>query len=170
MKMFLFAAFAFASISASSLSAQAADVCDFMPCGNYQGTGSWYDVTGKVVRSYDENIQITKTGENTVNIKVFIYSGTKGKPWADTTIEFQKTGQFSLQSPSGRSFGIGFCSKQVCNVAFHPVDVKTEDGAYVNAFVNTLRFEGNTLKRYNMVSNNSNDAELAFQRSTLTKK
>lgn len=86
------------------------------------------------------------------------------------TLNFDSGGQFTIDSETGYRFGSGFCLNSVCNVAFRPIEIEDGSQKVMNAFVNTLRFEGTSLKRYNMVSNSSDDAEIIFQRSELTKK
>lgn len=148
------------------------DACtDFMPCGIYEGTGNWYDVNNTVTTPtpYSEKIEITKIDAANVNLKVWIYKGTIGTPWTDATVTFQENGHFVIKTAT-QDFGTGFCKNQVCTVAFRPVEVTRTGTPFMNAFVNTLRFEGPNLKRYNMVSNNSDDSKLQFQRSDLVKK
>lgn len=140
-----------------------------MPCGVYTGTGAWYDVNNANLGDYEETLELTSVDATTINLKVYIYKGTKGEPWADADLEFKPDGSFTATLVNGPEFGSGFCVNKVCTVAFRPVEVNPEGAPFMNAFVNTLRFEGNTLKRYNMVSNSSDDGRIEFQRSTLTK-
>jgi hypothetical protein len=149
------------------------DPCvDFMPCGVYEGSGAWYNADGsqRPGEQFSEKIEITKVDDLAVNIKVWIYQGAIGQPWTDAKIQFNDEGHFFVQSSKGYEFGSGYCNVGVCNVAFYPGEVKKDKMTFVNAFVNTLRFEGAMLKRYNMVSNSTDDAAVLFQRSTLTKK
>lgn len=169
MKGLIFSAIALFTV----VSHGATNACSFMPCGVYEGTGSWYDANNKATNAYAEKIEITPTGASAVTLKVFIYKigTTPTKPWSGPlTLKFDDAGQFTVESESGERFGSGFCVDSVCNVAFRPVKVDREGKTFINAFVNTLRFEGTTLKRYNMVSNNSVDSEMQFQRSELLKK
>jgi hypothetical protein len=148
--------------------------CAYMPCGNYEGRGSWYNADGKPEKDgqYNEKIQISQLDEHTVNIKVYIYRGdTAGKPWTDSNIVFDDRGQLNLVDEKGVSHAAGYCAHEVCTVSFRPVTAKEKDGKpFINAFVNILRFENGGLKRYNMVADSVIDSELKFQRSDLVKK
>ena len=142
-----------------------------VPCGTYEGTGSWYDSAGqpKAGRSYSEKIVLSKVDENTINIKVYIYQGTIGKPWTDSNMIFDSNGHFVMKNAAqGYEFGSGFCVKEACTVAFQPVNVTRENPPFINTFVDVLRFEGRTLKRFNMVVDGMTDAERFSQVSTLT--
>lgn len=155
------------------LSHAAKDGCDSIPCGTYEGSGSWYNVDNTPTKAYSEKIVIASAGPTAVTLEVYIYKPgtTPSKPWSGVlTLTFDSAGQFTVDSASGHRFGSGFCVKGVCNVAFRPVEVDDGGQKYLNAFVNTLRFEGVQLKRYNMVSNSAIDADIHFQRSELTKK
>lgn len=154
-------------------SAFAADIqCPkFMPCGDYQGTGSWYNVNGKAEENgnYNERILITPIDEKTVNVKVYIYRGEPSQPWTDADITFAENGQLTL-SHGGESHAAGFCAHEVCTISFAPVEVEYEGKKFINSFTDILRFDGGNLKRYNMVADSANDEELMFQRSDLKKK
>lgn len=161
---------AFSLVASAALAADEPK-CPYMPCGEYEGKGSWYDVNGKAEKDgqYDEKIIISPVDEKTVNIKVYIYRGTPGKPWTDSNIIFKENGEFSLVH-DGVSHAAGFCAHQVCTVSFAPVDVDDQGKKFVNSFTDILRFDGGNLKRYNMVADSANDNELMFQRSDLKKK
>lgn len=169
MKIILLAVFSFFAF----INLASADGCNFIPCGTYEGSGSWYDANNKLLGSHAERIEINSLSPSAVTLKIYIYpdGGTPTEPWAGVlTLNFDSAGQFTVDSESGYRFGSGFCVNAVCNVAFRPVKIENGDLKYINAFVNTLRFEGTTLKRYNMVSNSSVDSEIKFERSYLAKK
>lgn len=168
MKLFL------VMLSFVSMSAFANDpeCVTYMPCGNYEGTGNWYDVNGKTIdKGYQEKILITPIDDHSVNIKVYIYSGKMGKPWTDSTLVFDSRGQLNLIEPrDGLSHAAGYCANDVCTISFRPVEVTEKNKTFINSFVNILRFENGHLKRYNMVADSSVDGELVFQHSDLIKK
>lgn len=168
MKLFLIL-FSFLSLSAF---ADEPKCLTPMPCGNYEGTGNWYDVNGKAMgHEYQEKIVITPIDDHSVNIKVYIYSGKLGKPWTDSTIVFDNRGQLTLTDPrDGLTHAAGYCANDVCTVSFRPVEDTDKGKTFINAFVNILRFENGHLKRYNMVANSSEDSKLQFQHSDLIKK
>ena len=144
-----------------------------MPCGDFEGTGSWYDSSGNAVANggYQEKILITPVNAWTLNIKVYIYNGSlPATPWTDSNLVFQKNGQFTMTDAKGLRFGTGFCANQVCTVAFYPGVVKGKNGDFVNSFVDILRFDGGGLKRLNMIADGVNDSDLEYQRSELIKK
>ncbi len=153
--------------------AATADVCtNFIPCGEYEGTGNWYDVNNTKKSEYGEKIVISPVDATTASLKVYFFKpGTAaGSAWTESTMKFQPNGQALITSDDGVEFGTGYCKDQVCTIAFAPVNVEDSGTPFINSFVNTLRFEGKTLKRYNMVANSAVDSELIFQRSELTKK
>lgn len=163
----IFSMFVFGSIG----QAQTIDACrDFMPCGNYEGSVSWYDANNKLLSGpNEEQIIITRIDDKTVNLKVYIARGGQPKNlWTDAELTFDADGRFVMTAAT--SFGAGFCREHVCTVAFYPAKVSDQGSTYLNAFANILRFEGKTLKRFNMVSNSSDETQLLFQRSTLTLK
>lgn len=166
---------AICSLCFVSTLAQGADlnVCvSFIPCGTYVGSGNWYDINNKKLydENYSEKIIITAVDEKTVNLKVYFYEETPEEPWADANMEFAPNGQFTFTSKEGVTFGTGFCINKACTIAFYPSEFTEQNGeSSVNSFVNILRFEGEKLKRFNMVSDNPNDLDLTFQRSELRK-
>lgn len=154
------------------LNASATDICkDVMPCGIYEGEGHWYDINNKQLdkNGFPEKISISKVDATTVNVKVVIGGGQ----WTDANLAFEADGHFVLSAVNdGRKFGTGYCLHQVCTIAFKPVliEEKNKMAPFVNAFVNVLHFEGNILKRYNMIADGLTDDTVNYQRSTLTKK
>jgi hypothetical protein len=149
----------------------ASDCVSHINCGTFEGTGHWYGANGEVIsEQYNEKIVITPIDKTSVRIKTFIYHGEPTRPWGDFKLVFAPSGKFSVLDEENKEMGTGICKKNVCNVAFRPVFVEENGESFVNAYVNTLRFKDGTLTRYNMVSNNSDDSDLAFQRSHLTKK
>lgn len=153
-------------------SAFAADCPSQIECGVFEGAGAWYDVNGhtKKDREYNERLEFNGIDTNHVNVKAYIYKGaTPGQPWADAMMTFESDGRVSIDA-DGKVVALGICANKTCNIAFRPAHVTDGGQDFMNVFANIIRFEGNKLKRFNMVSNNSNDSDLVFQRSTLTKK
>lgn len=170
MNIFLLSAFSFFTL----INQASADGCSFIPCGTYVGSGSWYDANNKLLGSHEERIEIESLSEMTVSLKIYIYENpeTPTELWSggSLVLNFDSTGQFTVDSENGYRFGSGFCVNAVCNVAFRPVMIEKGDLKYMNAFVNTLRFEETKLRRYNMISNSSVNSEIKFERSELVKK
>jgi|GEM_PF-6691643 len=163
-------------VASTAFAADEIKCAPYMPCGDYQGTGAWYDVNGKIQKDEDgndhfnERIIISPVDPSTVNIKVYIYMGkTPKKPWTDSNIIFEKNGQLTLVDGGGVSHAAGFCAHEVCTVSFAPLASEYKGEKFINAFTNILRFDNGNLKRYNMVADYNDDSKLMFQRSDLKK-
>ena len=162
--------FAFLFAFSTSAVALAQDACtDFVKCGTYEGGGNWYDTDGKADGAYSEKIELKQVDATTVNIKVYVFEGLPTQPWADANTVFAPSGKFDMTSTdSGINFGTGFCTHQACTISFAPVAINDIKSPFVNTFVNILRFDGKTLKRFNMVVDGLADSERHTQVSTLT--
>lgn len=156
------------------------DLCtEVIVCGEFEGTATWYDTKGnapigrdgQAIEPHHEKWIIKKVADNRINVKLFFRASEKA--WGNFDLVFKPTGQFdvvNMKYPGEPIIGAGFCRHLVCNIAITPVPVESDKGNYINSYINTFRFEGNQMVRFNMVSNNSNGEELKFQRSILTKK
>jgi hypothetical protein len=164
------------SLLGFSALAAAADVdcAKQISCGTYEGSGRWYTYDNQPLDkdAYSEKIVIAPIDASSVNVKVYIYTGQIGDPWCDAVLKFDGDGGRFTMTQDGEAFGNGFCENNVCTFSFRPFPEPAKDGkpAFVNSFVDILRFEGDKLKRFNMVANDAVDANLLFQRSDLTRK
>lgn len=149
------------------------EACErFIPCGTYEGTGNWFDVSGnkKDPDDFNEKLVFTPAGRMGVRVQVYIYTGTEPKLWTDRVLRFDSDGAFRGLVARGKTAVTGICQNNVCTVSFYPVAVNRDGKSYVNSFVNILRFEGDTLTRQNMVMNGADLTGSLFQRSQLAKK